>query len=277
MIADGMAIAVVDHLECGEVDEQHHRGTVLARGDVDGSCTVTLKLVAIGQASQRVVRGQVFQALPIGLGRSDIGKYRYVVQYLTVSIAYRADAEPFGIATAVSAPALHFADPAAATLDVLPDAVGQRLPIGQAARGIEGAVMHGLRGISGNARMRGIDGDHQALGIGNDDAFDDAGKTLGCYATLLLHRHAFGNIANDRLAYRTLAPRRQAALRFDRAILAIRAMQGADHRRTNQARAARHEQVGKTAADQIAHVSAHPLRSSAIDVEDASAVLIGTP
>src|SRR6185312_1822419 len=85
--------------------------------------------------------------------------------------------------------------------------------------------------------------------------------------------HPFGNVTDDGLAYRLLAPFRSAGLRFDRLELAVHRAQLAVAGRALLQRIPL-EQLGIVIADQFARRAARPRAGGAVHIEYATAVLV---
>ena len=181
-VAGVLAEALVHPPEAIEV-EQQHRGLALAGGGaLDRLLQPFHEELAVGEAGERVVLGQVVEPGLVLLLAAEVAEHAHVVRGQAVGAVHRAQGQALGVDLAALAPIPYLAHPRAAG--------DQRVP----HAGVEGGVMaaglqdarvqpeHFRTGVAGDALegrvavedVAGEVGDHDALAQALDHLAPDA-------------------------------------------------------------------------------------------------------
>ncbi|EXI77361.1 MAG: hypothetical protein AW10_03851 [Candidatus Accumulibacter appositus] len=230
-VAHVVSEGIVERLEIVEIDEQQGPLSVSARARHQRQAQTVVQQAAVGQAGERVVKGQMADLFLRLLAHGDVGQRRHVVGDFFVAVPDRGNGQPFGVGLAVLAPVPDLTLPGSRALECV------------AHRRIEGGVVAARteqlgrptdtvgRGVARDLGERLVHPQNYAVGVGNEHSLlrlegrrSDAFPLLG----LLLvghvvrddnHTHHLAALVVDHLAGRRHVPdaavvSHQAVLQF---------------------------------------------------------------
>ena len=194
-IAGVMPQGIVDDLETVHVDEHDRQLPVLAAGSEQGLSQPGFEVVAVEEAGQRIVPGEVVDARFGGLAFADVGEAGNVVGNATLVVVDHRDRSPLRIGDAVLAQVPQLTLPVARLAQRRPHCLiglRRRLVRSEDSRILAAQVVDRVPGIAG---QRAVDRHDAIARVGNEDGLATVFEHLGVEPQGFLVALAVGDVA----------------------------------------------------------------------------------